>query len=274
MEWILLVIVGLVAGTFGSLLGLGGGIIVVPALLLLSSTVGILAGITPQTAVGTSLLIMIFTGLSSTLAYIKQKKVDYKSGLLFFLGSGPGALVGVWLNRYLEVEPFLIYFGLFMIVVAIVLIIRPYLKPIPLSEKGVKRTYVNDLGESFEYGYRPAVAISISFVVGMLSGLFGIGGGSLMVPAMIMLFHFPPHMAVATSMFMILLSAITSSVSHIVLGNVNWLYALALIPGAYLGGIAGAAINKRLSSNALLLAFRIFLIIAAIRLIYQGITGA
>ncbi|WP_100373950.1 sulfite exporter TauE/SafE family protein [Bacillus sp. FJAT-45037] len=273
MEWGILVLVGLLAGTIGSLLGLGGGIIVVPALLLLSSSVGILAGITPQVAVGTSLLIMIFTGLSSTFAYVKQGKVDYRSGFLFFMGSGPGALVGVWLNRFLEVEPFMIYFGLFMLVVAAILTIRPYLKPRPLSNRAMTYVYNDDKGQKNVYGYRPVVAIMIAAMVGILSGLFGIGGGSLMVPAMIILFHFPAHLAIATSMFMILLSAMLSSISHILLGNVNWLYALALIPGAYIGGIVGAAINKRLSSTALLIILRLFLVLAALRLIYQGVNG-
>ncbi len=271
MEWIILVLIGLIAGSLGSLMGLGGGIIVVPALMILSGYVGILAGITPQVAVGTSLLIMIFTGLSSTLAYLKQKTVDLKSGWLFFAGSGPGALVGVYLNNGIDVQSFLLYFGTFIIFVSFVLMIRKHLKPLKLTKRGIRRQYFNEAGESIEYGYHPFVALSIAFVVGMFSGLFGIGGGSLMVPAMILMFGFPPHRAVATSMFMIFLSAILSSVSHIALGNVNWLYALALVPGAWFGGKLGAAINQRLKSDTVVNILRIFLIIIGVRLIYQGI---
>ncbi|WP_096202521.1 sulfite exporter TauE/SafE family protein [Bacillus sp. FJAT-45350] len=273
MEWVLLVVIGLIAGTLGSLMGLGGGIIIVPALMVLSSYTVILMGITPQVAVGTSLVIMIFTGLSSTLAYIKQQKVDYKSGAIFFAGSGPGALFGVWLNRDIEVQSFLIYFGIFIIFVSFVLMIRKYLKPLKLRPKGIRRSYVNDEGITIEYGFQPALAIMIAFFVGMFSGLFGIGGGSLMVPAMILLFGFPAHTAVATSMFMIFLSAIVSSISHISLGNVNWLYALALIPGAWFGGKLGATINQRLKSDTVVNILRIFLIIIGIRLIWQGIAG-
>lgn len=271
MEWILLVFLGLTAGTLGSLMGLGGGIIIVPSLMIFSSYVAILAGITPQVAVGTSLLIMIFTGLSSTLAYLKQKTVDLKSGWLFFAGSGPGALVGVYLNNGIAVQSFLIFFGAFIILVSFVLMVRKHLKPLKLTKKGIKREYVNEAGETIEYGYHPVVAISIAFIVGMCSGLFGIGGGSLMVPAMILLFGFPPHRAVATSMFMIFLSALLSSVSHIALGNVNWLYALALVPGAWTGGKLGAKINQRLKSDTVVNILRIFLIIIGLRLMYQGL---
>ncbi|WP_078429969.1 sulfite exporter TauE/SafE family protein [Alkalihalobacterium alkalinitrilicum] len=272
MEWLSLVVIGLIAGTLGSLMGLGGGIIVVPALMLLSGYISILVGVTPQVAVGTSLLIMIFTGLSSTLAYIKQKKVDFISGSIFLVGSIPGALFGVYLNKGIDVSSFLIYFGFFIIIVSFILMVREHLKPIKVGNKGIKREYVNELGETIHYGFSPWLAIPISFIVGMLSGLFGIGGGSLMVPAMILLFGFPAHLAVATSMFMIFFSAISSSISHIVLGNVDWLYALALIPGAWIGGKLGAQIGQRLKSDTLIMILRIFLVIIGARLVWQGMT--
>lgn len=271
MEWFILSLIGLIAGTLGSLMGLGGGIIVVPALMMLSGYLAILEGITPQMAVGTSLLIMIFTGLSSTLAYLKQKTVDIKSGWFFFAGSGSGALVGVYFNNGIDTQMFLIFFGIFIIVVSFILMIRKYLRPLKLTRRGIKREYIDETGETIEYGYHPILALSIAFVVGMCSGLFGIGGGSLMVPAMILLFGFPPHRAVATSMFMILLSASLSSVTHIALGNVNWLYALALIPGAWVGGKLGATINSRLQSDTIVNLLRIFLVIIGFRLIYQGL---
>ncbi|MFA9559867.1 sulfite exporter TauE/SafE family protein [Evansella sp. AB-rgal1] len=274
MELILLLLLGFVASVLGSVMGLGGGIIVVPALMILSKYTQLLSDITPQIAVGTSLLIMIFTGLSSTLAYIKQKKVDYQSAFIFFAGSGPGALFGVWLNKDIETSTFLVIFGGFIIFVSFVLIIRNYIRPLQSKPTGIIRYYENDMREQIQYGFQPIIAICIAFVVGMCSGLFGIGGGSLMVPAMILLFGFPPHLAVATSMLMIFLSAILSSISHIALGNIDWILALILLPGAWLGGQIGALINQRMSSNAVINMLRIFLIVIGIRLIYQGLTGS
>ncbi|HHY21673.1 MAG TPA: sulfite exporter TauE/SafE family protein, partial [Bacilli bacterium] len=236
MEWFILLLIGLTAGTVGSLMGLGGGIIVVPSLMLLSGYLSILNGITPQVVVGTSLLIMIFTGLSATLAYIKQKKVDYTSGLIFLIGSIPGALFGVFLNKHIDAGKFLIFFGIFVLFVSVILMVRKYLKPLKVSRKGMRRTVINEVGQEVEYGLIPYIAIPISFIIGMFSGLFGIGGGTLMVPAMILIFGFPPHIAVATSMFILFFASIASSISHIALGNVNWLYAIALVPGAWFGG--------------------------------------
>ncbi|MFD2705445.1 sulfite exporter TauE/SafE family protein [Salibacterium lacus] len=273
MVWLLLLVTGLAAGVLGSLMGLGGGIIVVPALMVYSGIHEFFSHITPQTAVGTSLLIMIFTGLSSTLAYMKQQKVDYVAGAVFFIGSGPGALTGVWLNKGMETEPFLVWFGIFMILISCILIVRNRLPAMKVRGKGIRRTYIDADGNEKEYGFQPVTGVLTAFIVGMCSGLFGIGGGSLMVPVMILLFSFPPHTAVATSMFLVLLSALTSSVSHITLGNVEWLYVLALIPGAWVGAKLGAFVNQRLKSNTLVLILRIFLVVIGIRLIWQGVTG-
>ncbi|WP_338449301.1 sulfite exporter TauE/SafE family protein [Niallia oryzisoli] len=272
MEFIILVILGYLAGTIGSLVGLGGGIIIVPALLFLGGSTTLIGDVSPQVAAGTSLLVIIFTGLSSTIAYYKQKRVDYKSGLIFFIGSGPAGILGAWVNKQLNVDTFSIWFGVFMIFMSFVLMYKDKLKPLKRkSEKGIWRTYTDEEGNEQSYGFRPLIAIAISVVVGFLGGLLGIGGGSLMVPAMILLFFFPPHIAVATSMLLLFLTSITSSVAHIVMGNINWLYALALIPGAWFGGKAGALLNKNLPGKAIVTLLRIVLIIVGIRLIFSGL---
>ncbi|QTC40057.1 sulfite exporter TauE/SafE family protein [Bacillus sp. V3] len=274
MEWIVLIGIGLFAGTLGSLVGLGGGVIVVPALIYFGTYTGLLDNITPQTAVGTSLLVMIFTGLSSTLSYLKHKTVDYKSGLIFFAGAGPGSIIGAWVNKYLKMEDFNLYFGIFMIVMAVILMVRDKLKPIEtFKNASFQREFTDPSGNTFHYGYPPVIGALIALLVGFTSGLFGIGGGSLMVPAMILIFLFPPHVAVATSMFMVFLSALVSSGTHIALGNVKWLYALALIPGAWFGAKIGSFVNTKLESKVLVRVLRIILILIGLRLIYQSITG-
>jgi uncharacterized protein len=275
MVWLVLVGIGLLAGTIGSLVGLGGGIIIVPSLLFLGSSTEMMDILTPQVAVGVSTVIMIFTGLASTLSYMKHKVVDYKAGVIFFSGSAPGGIIGAYVNKVLNMEAFSLYFGLFMVLMAMVLLVKDRLRPIefkPGSGK-IMKTYHNEHGQKFSYGYHPVVAILIAFFVGFSSGLFGIGGGSLMVPVMMLLFFFPPHMAVATSMFMVFLSSVTNSITHISLGNVNWPYAFALIPGAWIGAKLGASINTRLKSSSLENMLKIVLILIGLRLIYQGITG-
>ncbi|MGA4835333.1 sulfite exporter TauE/SafE family protein [Bacillus velezensis] len=271
MSYLILIILGFIAGTVGSLIGLGGGIIIVPAMLYLSTMTPFFHDVTPQTAIGTSLLVIIFTGLSSTLAYMKYKTVDYKSGLIFFIGSGPGSIIGAYLSKLFNAHTFSVWFGLFMILISITLMLKAKAKPVNKAHKGMIRTYEDETGELYTYSYRIFTGIAITFFVGLLGGLFGIGGGSLMVPAMMLLFLFPPKVAVATSMLIIFLSSVTGSVSHIAEGHVNWLYALCLVPGAWFGGKMGAWVNKRVQTKTIVLFMRVVLILIGCELIYQGI---
>ncbi|MGD7046228.1 sulfite exporter TauE/SafE family protein [Jeotgalibacillus proteolyticus] len=274
MEWVLLLLIGLTAGSLGSLIGLGGGVIVVPALLFFGSSLGWIAGITPQTAVGISLVVMIFTGLSSTLSYLKKNTVDIKSGLLFFIGSGPGTIVGSWVNQRLTLDSFHLSFGFFMIFLSLILMVRNRIKPIKrFKTASYQRHFTDPQGMEFQYGFPPLIGVLAAFTVGFGSGLFGIGGGSVMVPVMIIAFLFPPHVAVGTSMLMVFLSSITGSASHIILGNVNWLYVLALAPGAWFGAKLGAWLNHRLRSDKLVLVLRFILVLIGIRSIMEGLLG-
>lgn len=275
MEYIVLLLIGLVSGTVGALVGLGGGIIIVPAVIFFSTSTVLLDTLTPQVVVGMSTIVMIFTGLSSTLAYMKHKTVDYKAGLIFFIGSGPGGIIGANVNKFLDISSFQLYFGLFVIFMAIILLVKDRIQPLQIkNSKGkVIQSYHASDGAETVYGYHPMLAVVISFFVGFTSGLFGVGGGSILVPVMIILFFFPPHVAVATSMFMVFLSSVTNSITHITLGNVDWLYTLALIPGAWFGAKLGAYINSRLKSKSIENLLKFVLILIGIRLVYQGIFG-
>lgn len=187
---------------------------------------------------------------------------------LFYLSEVPGGIIGSWANKFLNQDTFSLYFGIFLIFVSILLMLRDKLKPLSLSNTSViKRSFTDNDGNTVHYQFPPFLAIFIAFIVGFISGLFGIGGGALLVPAMMLLFAFPAHIAVATSMFIVFLSAIVSSATHISLGNVSWIYALILIPGAWIGGKIGAYINTKLSGNAVINLLRITLIILGTRLI-------
>lgn len=112
---ILLILIGGLSAILGSIVGIGGGIIIVPTLVYLGVNHHLLHGITTQIAIGTSSVILIVTGLSSSLGYLKTKQVDIKNGSIFLFGLLPGSLVGSFLSRYLTLDSFNLYFGVFMI---------------------------------------------------------------------------------------------------------------------------------------------------------------
>lgn len=270
-EWILFVLIGLFSGTIGSLVGLGGGVIAVPSLLLVAALFPELRHLTPQVVVGTSLIMIVLTALSSTLSYARQRRVDYRSGLFFFMASGPGAVTGAYLSRFFEPESFYIAFGIFIIFVSILLAAGENAKERSIKWS-VTREFIDTDGTVHRYGYHRSTALAVAFVVGLVSSLFGIGGGALMVPVMVFLFRFPPHVATATSMFMIFFSSIIGSLGHVVQGNVEWEAALFLAPGAWFGGRLGAWISSRLSSRGLLIALRLALLMVGIRMIWEGVS--
>jgi len=272
MEYILLAFIGLFSGIVGALVGLGGGVILVPATLLLGGAFNLNPEITPQNVVGLSVIMMIFTGLASTLSYMKAKTVDYKSGMIFFAGSAPGTILGAWVNKGLDLPSFNLYFGILLIILSILLLVKKYLKPVNwFVNNGKKTTFIDSQGQSYVYGYPIWFALLLTFGVGFASGLFGIGGGSIIVPAMILLFLFPPHVAVGTSMLMVFLSALINSASHITLGNVPWLYTIPVVPAAFIGAKIGAALNQRIQSETLVIALRIILLLLGIRSIIAGL---
>ena len=272
MEFVLLAIAGLFSGVLGALIGLGGGVILVPAMLFLGTTVAFFPNLSPQQIVGLSVIMMIFTGLSSTLSYMKVKTVDYRSALIFFAGSAPGTVVGAFVNKGLDLPSFNLYFGILLVFLALLLLVRDKLKAVSwFVDNGKKNTFTDSMNKEYVYGYPIWFALLLTFGVGFASGLFGIGGGSIMVPAMILLFLFPPHVAVGTSMLMVFLSSIIGSITHISLGNVPWIYTIAVVPAAYIGAKIGASLNKKMKSETLVVILRIALLILGLRSIYEGL---
>lgn len=265
----LFVLIGLAAGAVGSLVGLGGGIFFVPALLYFANRLEP-GSMSPQMAAGTSLIVIAITALSSTLAYLKQKKVDKQSALLFFLGSAPGAIAGVYVNKLLQVNSFSLLFGLFQLAMFALMMVKDKLKPRSINWQ-VKRMFTDEEGNEYEYGYSRGVAAVVGFFIGVSSSLFGVGGGLLMVPAMIVLFRFPPHIATATSMAVIFLSSIVGSVTNVLHDNINWLYAAFLAPGAWVGGKLGAYIASRLKGKTVIVLLRIVILAIALQMIGEAI---
>lgn len=269
MVYVISICIGFLAAFVGSLVGMGGGIILVPALLFLNQFLDSFSWATPQNIVGISLVVMIFTALSSTISYLKKGRVDYKNGFILLTGCIPGGVLGAWLNQFIQSEMFSFYFGLLVIFMFFMFFLKKKATAKKNTDDSNQEVDVN--GNTHPYSVPFWSAFFISLFIGVLSGLFGIGGGSVLVPVMILLFGFSPHVAVATSMFIIFFIGLTSSATHITLGHVPWQYVWLFIPGAWLGGTVGARVNLLLKGQTVEWILRILLLVIGVRLIWQGL---
>lgn len=271
LTFILLILIGGLSAIIGSIVGIGGGIIIVPTMVYLGVEHHLLSGITTQIAIGTSSLILIVTGLSSSLGYLKTKQVDIKNGSIFLTGLLPGSLIGSLLSRFLTFESFNLYFGIFLIFVAIILMVRNKIKPFEMFNKPkYQKTYVDAEGHTYHYSVPPFFAFIVTLFIGILTGLFGIGGGALMTPLMLIVFRFPPHVAVGTSMMMIFFSSLMSSIGHIAQGHVAWAYSIILIISSYIGAKIGVKVNQSIQSKTVVTLLRTVMLLLGIYLIIRS----
>ena len=261
---------GFVAGAYGTIVGAGGGFIIVPALLLLYPKYG------PTEVTAISLAVVWANATSGSIAYARQRRIDYVTGLLFAASSVPGVIAGALVVHLVPERVFAVLFGLLLLAIAAVILRRsPTAIRQPLSARGllVRRVVIAD-GVAYRYGYKVWQGVLLSLGVGFVSSLFGIGGGIIHVPAMIMLFHIPIQFAVATSHFILAFMSGGATVAHLLngsLGGQQLVRAAALGAGAVPGAQVGALIAHRLRGRAVLALLSIALVMLAGRLLAKGI---
>lgn len=265
---LLLVIIGLIAGIFGTIIGAGGGFLIVPFLLLTQH-------FSSQMAVGTSLVVVFFNALSGTYAYAKQKRIDYRTALIFALATVPGSILGAYVTKWLSGETFRLVFGIFILCVAAYVWYRSRQDGTQQVAAGVAsggsygnvRTLVDAEGNSYSVSYDLKWGIITSFGVGLLASVLGIGGGLIHVPLMIYLLGFPAHLATATSHLILTISSAIAAGSHLSVGEVDLRYALFLAIGAIVGAQIGARLAKRTKGTAIIKGLVLALVFLGLRLV-------
>ncbi len=231
-------VIGLAAGFFGGLFGLGGGVIMVPLM------VGILK-IGQHKAHGTSLVALIFTGIAGTITYAFKGSVDITASALLASTAIFTARAGARFAHVLPEWKLKRYFGGFMILVTLLLLLKPYLTSIDGSVSGWEKV---------------GILLLTGIFTGFLSGMMGVGGGTLMVPSMVLLAGIAQHTAQGSSLLAMIPAGGVGAYTHWRLGNVNAGILTGLIPGILIGTYMGGSLAYILSESVLRLLFAAMLI--------------
>ncbi|HEX4988192.1 MAG TPA: sulfite exporter TauE/SafE family protein [Candidatus Binatia bacterium] len=277
IEYLWLLPLGLLIGAFGTLIGAGGGFILMPILLLVypSEKTELITAI--------SLAVVFFNALSGSYAYARMKRVDYKSGIAFSIATIPGAILGALTTAYVPRRAFDLIFGVLMVVAAVFLWLSakedhstsPSPKIAPVSQKATTRLTERHLADAegvhYRYAFDLRLGIILSVFVGYLSSLLGVGGGFIHVPALSRLLNFPVHIATATSHFVLAIMALTGTLVHVAQGvfvhGVRRTAVLAI--GVLIGAQGGAWLSNRTGGKVIIRGLAVALAFVGIRLIFS-----
>ena len=244
-----LILLGFAAGILGSMIGLGGGIIVVPVLTLM--------GFPPTVAASNSLFAALSNATASTISYSKQKRIEYSLGLKLGLLSVPGTILGAILSTDIAPDIFKILFGFVLISSAVYIFLS---KKIETKEKTISKQMI-------------IFVIGASFFAGIISSFFGIGGGIIFVPLMVVGMGMAMKKAAPTSQMILLFASLSGVIVHSFLGHPDFLQAGLLAIGSFIGGLVGARLSIDIKERYLQILVSVVILIAAAKLFFDSLSG-
>jgi uncharacterized protein len=278
LEFTLLVfLISIIAGLLGSLLGLGGGIIVVPALTLLF-------GIDIRYAIGASIVSVIATSSGAAAAYVREGMTNLRVAMVLEIATVSGAICGALLNGHIGIQWLYVIFGLVLGYSAFVMFRKRHeqfpppdaMRPAPWADYlRLHSTFFDPLsGNEVEYRVvRTRVGLALMYVAGLISGLLGIGSGSLKVTAMDLAMHLPMKVSTATSNFMIGVTAAASASVMFMHGDLVPFIAAPVAVGVLAGAMIGSRLLGRLQSSTIRVIFVVVLWVISIQMLLKGLEG-
>jgi len=267
---VLLAALGFGIGCYGTIVGIGGGPLILPLLVFFY-------GWGNEFLVATSLFIVLLNAASGSAGYAAQKRIDYVGGIKFSLAAMPGALISSFTHHLFNLSFFNIIFAVFLILLAVFTIssVGKIDKTVAQRQKqlkdgvahGFRRVMFTDrFRVAYDFYANDRLGITMNLLLGFFCGFLGIGGGVFQVPILVFLLNYPMHLATATSHFVTLLTCAVALLPHVFLGNVRYAEALWMGVGVVLGAQAGARIAVKLNSKVMLYLFIVVLLVFAVRL--------
>jgi len=265
----------LLAGIVGSILGLGGGLVMTPALTLL-------LGIDIRYAIGASLISVIATSSGSAVAYLRDRITNVRVGMFLEVGTTLGAILGATLGGIIPGRALLMLFGGFLLYSCYLMVRNSRHDKNAPSNPHPWATKLRMHGQFFDKAQGKTVEYQVEKVTepfgvmigaGVLSGLLGIGGGAFKVMAMDVFMRLPLKVSSATSNFMMGATATASAGIYLMRGNIDPLIAGPVALGVLGGSTIGARIMPHLKNKTLRLMFIPVLIYVSVMMIRKGVAG-
>ncbi len=261
---VLLVLLGLGVGVFGTLVGAGGGFILTPVLLVLYPHDS------PRTITAISIAVVFCNASSGSIAYARQRRIDYRSGLVFAVATLPGSVLGAVAVGSVSRRAFDALMAVVLLGIAAWLFVGARAGREPGERHGVLRLIVDREGTEHTYRVPVARGAALSVAVGFASSFLGIGGGIIHVPLLVQVLGFPVHIATATSHFVLAAMSGAATVTHAFRGSYRVGHglrrSLALSAGVIVGAQIGARVSLRLSGRLIQYLLAAALLILALRL--------
>lgn len=262
MEILGFILVGTCVGTFGTLIGLGGGLILVPLFMFTMLAPNGTTFETVQQVIGTSLFAVTCNAVSGAYAYLRQRRIMFRAAIPFALATIPGAFTGSLVSQYFTGAGFSVAFGTLLAVLGCFMYWKSNSKRATASAEGFDPATAK---------FNLPLGIALTFCVGFISTIFGIGGGIIDVPMMVFILGFPAQIAVASSTFILMVSSLVGTISHGMLGHIVLLPAVCIGAGCVLGAQIGARLSKRSKPKVLVIILSVTMVFMGIQLIYRGI---
>jgi uncharacterized membrane protein YfcA len=265
--------ISVVAGVLGSLVGLGGGVVVVPVLTLLFH-------VDIRLAIGASIVSVIATSSGAAATYVKERMTNLRAGMFLEVATTTGAVTGAFLTTIAPARALFILFGIVLAYSALAVFQRRHqAAPLLVSHDRLANYFrlhgsYFDEAEQKEISYKVAgtkVGLAMMYVAGMVSALLGIGSGALKVPAMDLAMHLPMKVSTATSNFMIGVTAAASAGFYFARGQIDPLIAAPVAAGVLGGAGIGSRVLGRLTNRAVRIVFVVVLVVVAIEMLQKGV---
>lgn len=267
-------IISVAAGLLGSLVGLGGGIIIVPVLTLFYH-------VDIRLAIGASILSVIATSSGAAVAYVRERLTNLRAGMFLEIATTIGAITGAYITTLVTGNILFVLFALVLIYSAFAMFRKRHNDALLSESNDRLANYFNlhgsyyDQNEHREIAYKVSgtkLGLGLMYIAGLISALLGVGSGALKVPAMDMAMHIPIKASAATSDFMIGVTAAASAGTYFARGLINPVIAAPIAIGILIGALIGSRLLNRFASRYVQALFVIVLVVVAFEMLQRGLS--